>query len=309
MDLRDYLRERIDTNNVAFSELQRVEQYMYYYSMLYDKWKNIAINLFKWEGLPDGLTSRILEEQLFDKGMLAFVDGSIGKVILPMSKGSQRNVYNEPVEVSVYGLNYQETFKKDDFVIIRSSYTGKALSEFIAHYCYKLTDIDFTIRTQLNSHKLPFILYGDKNSQKTLQQYFDAITSFKPALVIDKDKMSEDKLTFVNTETTYIAGDLFNLYKSYEGEILTHLGINNNPIEKKERLVTDEVNANNQVINYHLQLMLKPRQEAVNDINKRFNTNISVEVDEQFIEKITESNMTANNEPQTDDGGDDNENN
>ena len=41
-------------------------------------------------------------------------------------------------------------------------------------------------------------------------------------------------------------------------------------IDKKERLITDEANSNNELINLNLQSFLVPRQEACKQFNKLF---------------------------------------
>lgn len=288
MDIRKYLTDRMKSNNISLDEVERAEQYYFYYGLIFDKWKDIATNMFIWENLPEPLDSRTLETMLFEKGVLGFADGTVGKVILPLGKNAKLNVYNKPEEITLFGKGYNETFKKDDFVIIRSSNTERPLIDFIGAYCYKLTDIDFTIRTQLNAHKMPLIIKGDKNTKNTLNAYYKGVSSFKPAITVDAEKMSENPIDFTNTQVNYISDKLFDLFKAYEAEILTHLGINNNPMEKKERMITNEVDANNEVINYHLAVMLKPRMDAVEAINKRFNTNIKVKINYDFIERVIE---------------------
>ena len=54
-------------------------------------------------------------------------------------------------------------------------------------------------------------------------------------------------------------------------------------IDKKERLITDEANSNNELINLNLQSYLAPRQEACRHFNEKFgftatNKEISVRV-------------------------------
>lgn len=55
------------------------------------------------------------------------------------------------------------------------------------------------------------------------------------------------------------------------------MGINNENYEKKERMIRDEVNANNQLIQYNFNVALETRQEALEKVNKMFGTNITIE--------------------------------
>ena len=58
--------------------------------------------------------------------------------------------------------------------------------------------------------------------------------------------------------------------KEIWNEALTFLGINNIMVDKKERLITDEANSNNELINLNLQSYLAPRQEACRQFNEKF---------------------------------------
>ena len=295
MDIRTYLNSRQSVNNLAVDELERLDQYYFYYGLIFDKWKDIATNMFIWENLPEPLDSRTLETMLFEKGVLAFADGKVGKVILPLGKNAKLNVYNQPEEVTLFGKSYNESFKKGDFVLIRSSNTERPLIDFITAMCYKITDIDFTIRTQLNAHKMPMIVKGDKNTKNTLNAYYKGVSSFTPAITVDADKLGDNPIEYTNTSTPYISDKLFDLMKAYEAEILTHLGINNNPIEKKERMISSEVDANNEAINYHLAVAFKPRLDAVKKINERYGTDIKVSINydymKQFVDKEIEEEV------------------
>jgi hypothetical protein len=59
---------------------------------------------------------------------------------------------------------------------------------------------------------------------------------------------------------------------------MTFMGINNANMDKRERLVDDEVRANNEQVEMSYQIMLKAREMACEKINKLFGTNISVEL-------------------------------
>ena len=61
-----------------------------------------------------------------------------------------------------------------------------------------------------------------------------------------------------------------------KNELLTYLGINNNNNVKKERMVVDEVNANNEYTSINLDLMFDLRKRACKEINEKFGLNISV---------------------------------
>ena len=57
---------------------------------------------------------------------------------------------------------------------------------------------------------------------------------------------------------------------------MTFLGVNNANMDKRERLVDDEVQANNEQVQASEDVFLKARKDACKLINEMFGTNISV---------------------------------
>ena len=92
----------------------------------------------------------------------------------------------------------------------------------------------------------------------------------KPFIFGDKDQLNEGLLRAVKTDAPFIADKIMDYKKEIWNEALTFLGINNIMVDKKERLITDEANSNNELINLNLQSFLAPRQEACRQFNEKF---------------------------------------
>ena len=87
----------------------------------------------------------------------------------------------------------------------------------------------------------------------------------------------------------YVADKLLDDKKKIENELLTLFGLNNVG-DKKERLIVDEANANNDYINRNVDLLYKNRKLACDKINEKFGLNISVKrvnnvEEKQYIEE------------------------
>ena len=72
-------------------------------------------------------------------------------------------------------------------------------------------------------------------------------------------------------------------------EAMTFLGLNNSNQDKRERLVANEVEANNEQVEGCLNAGLKARQRACREINRIFGTNISVRKRIQETPKLSDS--------------------
>ena len=83
-----------------------------------------------------------------------------------------------------------------------------------------------------------------------------------------------NKLNVLRTDAPYLLDKLALHKHEVWDEMLTFLGINNANTDKKERLITDEVNSNNELINYYLNCFYKPRKNACDELNKKYGLNI-----------------------------------
>lgn len=88
----------------------------------------------------------------------------------------------------------------------------------------------------------------------------------------------------LNTGAPYVADKIYQLKTQIWNEALTYLGISNINIQKKERLITDEVTRNQGGTIASRYSRLQARRDAVVKINAMFGTNISVDYREGFQE-------------------------
>ena len=73
----------------------------------------------------------------------------------------------------------------------------------------------------------------------------------------------------MSTEAKFIAKDIMDYKREIWNEFLTFLGIQNLS-EKRERLITGEVDSNNELLNLNLQALLIPRKEACKQFNEKY---------------------------------------
>ena len=80
--------------------------------------------------------------------------------------------------------------------------------------------------------------------------------------------------------------------KEIWNEALTFLGINNINVEKRERLVKEEANANNELVNLNLQNRLLVRKQACVQFNELFNLNGDKAIDVRVRSDLTNAIKT-----------------
>ena len=78
-----------------------------------------------------------------------------------------------------------------------------------------------------------------------------------------------------NLNVPFVADKLLQYRFETEREIYTLFGFNNN-FEKKERLLTDEINVNNDFINCNIDSMYKKRKQFAELMNAKYGWNVQV---------------------------------
>ena len=241
----------------------------------FEKFKLIAINAFEWEGLPDGILERHIERILFDHGKAIFFrDPAMNYMCLETQNGTQLNVYGDPLHYRAYGFNYNREFRADDCVIIENNKLRLNTYDFIMHYVRKIVEAERTMDVNIKAIKTPVIFACDDNTALTLKAISGKIDENVPFIYIDKSLTAD--ISSLDTGAKFLGNDLMDYKKSVENELLTFLGLNNTPVDKKERLITDEAEANNELIESFADLQLEARERACEAINEMYGLNVKV---------------------------------
>ena len=251
---------------------------------IFNRFLNLAINRFTWTNLPPGIESRKLEEFLIRYGMVAFFnDENYGNMILPCFNTSDLNVYYEPTEVNVMGNKFDKKISIDDVVIIRNNATADNDYDDLLTFATRINEIELTMDINLNAQKTPFVVLCDEKERLTFKNIINEVRKFKYAIFGTKN-LKMNNVDVLNTSSPYLLDKLQQQKRELYNELLSFLGINNNNVEKRERLLVDEVNANNEFILVNLEHMYEERKKACDLINAKFGTNIEVRKREVYLD-------------------------
>lgn len=257
--------------------------------------KLIAMSLFEWEGLEEiGGNSDFLENTLFNKGIACFVkDNELGYLTLECNDNGTFNVYNEPTSIVATGFNYNKKYDVDDVVIIKNNPLKIPTFFTVDLFAYRLYEVTRTMDVNLQAQKTPVVIEGDTKDILTLKNAYEQYTGNMPVLFGKKNFDITNKLNTMNTEAPFLLDKLYDYKNNLWSECLTYLGINNANTDKKERLISDEVNSNNELIEYYLNCFYLPRKKACDEINKKFfngEEKIKVKVNKQ-VESLIKDNF------------------
>lgn len=259
------------------------------FTRIYDYYKMLALNMFTWENLPETMNSRYIENALYEHGLcLINNDENMSLISVPCNFGANMNINGESTEVITSGYNYIKTINyinNKDCVLIRNNDLAKATRDYIANYAERMLEVEMCIRANINQQKFPWFINATEKTKKSLELIFDKVENFEPYILANREIGLGDNALEVLTMPTPFVADKLNQYKyELEREILTFLSLNNN-FEKKERLLTDEINSNNDFISTNAMLMYKNRLQACEEINKKFGLNVKVLANKEMISK------------------------
>ncbi len=245
----------------------------------YDWLRNIATNIFQWEGLPEYMPKWAIEHFLFEYGTaLFFSDPEKGFLVLRGTGNGTKSVYGEDIAFQVNAYNYHTTRTAMESVLIWNNNTKSPTEPIIRAFAARLASVERVTDTNMNAQKTPVLLVGEEKNILTLKNIYRKYEGNEPVIYGDKNYMNNQSIQAISTLAPYIIDKLDVHKQNLWNEALTFLGIQNANTDKRERLITDEVNANNEHIKTNLDVMLNQRQQAAERINKMFGQNISVRV-------------------------------
>jgi len=244
----------------------------------YNRLKLIAISLFEWEGLPETCNARHIEESLYNHGRaLFFKDSELSFMNSRCTPSGKLNHYDEPVEYTAVSTVYNKQYKRENCVLIRNNYLERPTDYSVMLFASRLTQAERTIDVNINAQKTPILLRTDEKDRLTVKNIYKDYEGNEP-VILGAKSLNIDGLKVLKTDAPFVADKLQKYKQEIWNEALTFFGINNANSEKRERLITDEVNANNEVIEINAQSMLLTRQEACDKINKMYGLKVSVKM-------------------------------
>lgn len=251
----------------------------YFYRM-----REIWLNLYKWENVPEEIDVRFLELQLFERGNIAFFnDEDLGYIVLPFSQVGNPDIYNNPIKIRAYSnIGYNITLNKNDFVIIYNNYSRITPKMTIENFAYRLYETQRSIDVNIKNQKNTKLCAVPESQRLTFENIFKNIYGNVPVIYVDST-IDTDCVKEIDLSATYTA-DKMDIHKNMVwNEFLTWCGIENSNQDKKERLVENEVGSNYGNVEISRNTCLQSRLKAVEKINKKFGLDIKVSFNSELI--------------------------
>lgn len=275
--------------DIEFDEslFNNVSDFNVYRDRLFD----LACGSFNFENVPTEVYMPFVVSKLIRNGqILAFKDDVLNRFYLyPFTTNGTLNEYGIPFQRRVTLQNIGATYILDDTnsVILRTNVSRTKLWNVIEFFARNMYLLNRIIQININAQKTPVILTCDENMRLTYENVLKQYDGNVTAIFGSKD-LDINNLKAITLNAPLVAPQLYQMLANYWNEFLTFFGIPNVALNKKERLITDEVQRSMGGIIIAKQNFENEIQRGVDEINKMFGMDI------KFTWGIKEENLPNN---------------
>lgn len=256
------------------SQLSNYKTYLMYRRQLL----TLAENVFSFKNLPTYIDVSYVNMQLVNVGSIAFfVDDILGLLALPYINQGNLDVYGRPTKIRVHSnTNYYKTLNQGEFVIMYDNNGHYPLLYDVLQYAERLALNTRTSDINISQQKTPRFWKTTANKLKSVQDKINNVDAFAET-VIDYDNLLIDDTSLVLSPAPFVADKIDQHQEKIWNEFLRLIGVSNLQYQKKERNITDEINAMQGGTIASRFSRFEPRKRAIEEINNKFNYNIEVE--------------------------------
>ena len=244
-----------------------------------------AISVFKWN-IPDEWDKDYFLYTLYGRGFISILNTDRYGVICQECAPGGYNLYYRPSYVTVTNplLPKSLTLKIDtECVLLKLQPDYSSIMDIVGYYADQLALCSEAMGVNLVNTKSGVVFGAEGKAQaEAYKKMFDNLSEGDPAVVIGKKLLNDDGspnwFPFVqNVKECYITSDVLSDMRKIEAMFDTEIGIPNANTDKRERLIADEVNANNVETATRCELWMETVKKEIDKANNMFGLTMSVD--------------------------------
>lgn len=273
----------------SMSVIDREMIYQYYLSKYFSLW----LNKFKFVGDIDYQQKDFIMRKFWIDGQIACfkLKGSEteahpqGMLVFTPFAPNGWNIYDWPTSVNLIntkGVSFIPVGPQlldKDVVIGYAQRNKKSIFALIEPIIQKITDVEMVIKINLQVAKMPWLAVVTPETEARMKVIMDKLRSDDPEFFVSSDEAN--MLKALVSGAPYIIDKLYNYKSALENEAREYIGINNMGMnEKKEHLITAEVNVNNDIVEYSDDIFIDCMDEFWERVQNVFGISIRIELNQ-----------------------------
>ena len=276
------------------------------YEMYRRQLLTLAENVFEFVNLPEYIDTAYLNKQLLRKGSIAFFkDEVMGLICLPYNNIGSLDVYGRPKNIQVMAKNgYTRRLSQGEFVIMYDNNGRYPLWLDILQYAERLGQHQRVMDINIAQQKTSRFWKTKTEKEKTIKDLVNNVDGYENT-IITYDNIDLDDTTIVLAPAPYVADKVELQKDKIYNEFLRLIGIANLSYQKKERNISDEIQAMQGGTIASRYSRFEPRQKAIKMINEKFGTKIEVRYYDGLPTSEKDLSLLLNNDSLEDEREDD----
>ena len=242
------------------------------YQMYKRQFRSLAENVFEFDKMPKYIDMQFVNSTLVLKGAIAFFKDEIldRLVALPFTNIGPVDIYNRPTTIEVYAPNgFKRVLNPEEYVIMYDNNGMYPLMLDIVQYAERIANATRTIDVNLSQQKTPRFIKTNENKKLSTLRMLDNISENQEAILTYDDSYT-DESDVILAPAPFVSGNVQEIKEKIRAEFLALIGVSNLSFEKKERNITDEIEAMQGGTIASRFSRFEPRKHAVDLINEKF---------------------------------------
>lgn len=246
-----------------------------------------VFSVYDFRGIPDTWDKDYFRYVLFVFGFEAVINtDKFGVIPQYCTLDGRRNVFMQPSRVLIANPLIRGNVNprigvECSLIKMQPNYSG--IWDLVSYFASMMAVTLETAAINTWNSKFSWVFTGDNKAEaEGMKKMFDQLGN-QPAVFVSKNMFDEEgnpkwQMFNQNVRENFIGLDLQEAFTKWNNMFDTFIGIDNANYEKSERLVVDEVNANNAETRALCSIWRDCISEGLETANKLFDLNLSVEL-------------------------------
>ena len=278
---------------VINSQLSNFKSYKNYL----DKMLLQAENVFQFKGIDNFVDMAVVNLELVTKGSVAWFYDDVMKMViaLPYSNVGDLDMYGRPTKIMARAKNgqYYRYLKRGEFVIMYDNDSKLPIYSNILSAAERMALIKRTIDINTRQQQTPRFWKTSEENKKTINDLINEVEA-NVNTVITYDNIDIDETTLVLSPAPYVSDKLTDLKKEEWAEFLELIGISNLAVQKKERVIRDEITSTMGGTIASRYARFESRRKAIDEINKKWGKFLETPIEVEFYDGLPTTIVDSN---------------